>query len=73
MLDRVKETGSIGEPLYEDICAAYINEKNRPEIFAGRYGLSSKDTTPAQLKAVYRQPAAGSSPRTTSPSASRTM
>ena len=53
VLDRVKEIGSIGEPLYEDICAAYINDKNRPEIFAGRYGLSSKDTTPAQIKAVY--------------------
>ena len=36
VLDRVKEIGSIGEPLYEDICAAYINDKNRPEIFAGR-------------------------------------
>ena len=53
VLDRVKEIGSIGEPLYEDICAAYINDKNRPEIFAGRYGLSSKDTTPAQIKGVY--------------------
>ena len=53
VLDRVKEAGSIGEPLYEDICAAYINEADRPLIFAGRYGLSSKDTTPAQLKAVF--------------------
>ena len=53
VLDRVKEIGSIGEPLYEDICAAYINDKDRPEIYAGRYGLSSKDTTPAQIKAVY--------------------
>ena len=53
VLDRVKEIGSIGEPLYEDICAAYINESDRPAIYAGRYGLSSKDTTPAQLKAVF--------------------
>ena len=53
VLDRVKEIGSIGEPLYEDICAAYINENDRPAIYAGRYGLSSKDTTPAQLKAVF--------------------
>ena len=53
MLDRVKEMGSIGEPLYEDVCAAFINEKTRPEIYAGRYGLSGKDTTPAQLKAVF--------------------
>ena len=53
VLDRVKEMGSIGEPLYEDVCAAFINERTRPEIYAGRYGLSSKDTTPAQLKAVF--------------------
>ena len=53
VLDRVKEIGSIGEPLYEDICAAYINESDRPAIYAGRYGLSSKDTTPAQIKAVF--------------------
>ncbi len=53
VLDRVKEAGSIGEPLYEDICAAYINDPARPLIYAGRFGLSSKDTTPAQLKAVY--------------------
>ena len=53
VLDRVKEIGSIGEPLYEDICASYINDDHRPQIFAGRYGLSSKDTTPNQIKAVY--------------------
>ena len=53
VLDRVKEAGSIGEPLYEDICAAYINDANRPMIYAGRFGLSSKDTTPAQIKAVF--------------------
>jgi len=53
VLDRVKEAGSIGEPLYEDICAAYINDQSRPMIYAGRFGLSSKDTTPAQIKAVF--------------------
>ena len=53
VMDRVKELGSVGEPLYEDVCAAYINEADRPAIYAGRYGLSSKDTTPAQIKAVY--------------------
>ena len=53
VLDRVKEAGSIGEPLYEDVCAAYINDASRPAIYAGRFGLSSKDTTPAQLKAVF--------------------
>lgn len=53
VLDRTKELGAIGEPLYEDICTAYANAKERPDIYAGRYGLSSKDTTPAQIKAVY--------------------
>jgi pyruvate-ferredoxin/flavodoxin oxidoreductase len=53
VLDRVKEAGSVGEPLYEDICASYINDNARPQIYAGRYGLSSKDTTPAQIKAVF--------------------
>lgn len=53
VIDRLKEIGAIGEPLYEDVCTAYINEMNKPEIFAGRYGLSSKDTTPAQIKAVF--------------------
>lgn len=53
VLDRVKEIGAVGEPLYEDICTAYANRKDVPELYAGRYGLSSKDTTPAQIKAVY--------------------
>lgn len=53
VLDRLKEIGSVGEPLYEDVCTAYINEKEKPYIYAGRYGLSSKDTTPAQIKAVF--------------------
>lgn len=53
VLDRLKEMGALGEPLYEDVCTAYINEKEKPEIYAGRYGLSSKDTTPAQIKAVF--------------------
>ncbi|WP_312650680.1 pyruvate:ferredoxin (flavodoxin) oxidoreductase [Aminipila sp.] len=53
VLDRLKEIGALGEPLYEDVCTAYINEENKPKILAGRYGLSSKDTTPAQIKAVF--------------------
>ncbi len=53
VLDRLKEIGALGDPLYEDVCTAYINEERKPEIYAGRYGLSSKDTTPAQLKAVF--------------------
>ncbi len=53
VLDRTKEPGSLGEPLYEDICTAYTNRENAPKIYAGRYGLSSKDVTPAQMIAVF--------------------
>ena len=54
VLDRTKEPGAIGEPLYEDVCTA-LAEAGRSgiKVLAGRYGLSSKDTTPAQMKAVY--------------------
>jgi pyruvate-ferredoxin/flavodoxin oxidoreductase len=53
VLDRTKEPGSLGEPLYLDIKAAYQGKENAPLIVGGRYGLSSKDTTPAQIIAVY--------------------
>ncbi|WBW95489.1 pyruvate:ferredoxin (flavodoxin) oxidoreductase [Oceanirhabdus sp. W0125-5] len=53
VLDRTKEPGSTGEPLYLDIRDAYYNEENRPVIVGGRFGLGSKDTTPAQIVAVY--------------------
>ncbi len=53
VLDRTKEPGSLGEPLYQDICTAFIENENAPKIVAGRYGLSSKDFTPAQVVAVY--------------------
>lgn len=54
VLDRVKEVGSVGEPLYTDICSAYVNsDGTAPKIYGGRYGLSSKDTTPAQIMAVF--------------------
>ena len=53
VLDRTKEPGSAGEPLYQDICTVY-QEKGIPmEIVSGRYGLSSKDTTPGQILAVF--------------------
>ena len=54
VLDRTKEPGAIGEPLFEDVCTAF-NECGIKDvkILAGRYGLSSKDTTPAQMKAVF--------------------
>ena len=51
VLDRTKEPGSIGEPLYLDITAA-LKDKNI-EIYGGRYGLSSKNTNPACIKAIY--------------------
>ncbi len=58
VLDRVKEAGAVGEPLYEDVCSAYNEFDGRfegklPVIVSGRYGLSSKDTDPACIKAVY--------------------
>ena len=54
VLDRTKEPGSLGEPLYLDIVAALKGSKFEScEIFAGRYGLGSKDTIPADIIAVY--------------------
>ncbi len=53
VLDRTKESGSIGEPLYLDVLAALNEFCTNMKIYSGRYGLSSKDTTPAQIFAVY--------------------
>jgi pyruvate-ferredoxin/flavodoxin oxidoreductase len=53
VLDRTKEPGSLGEPLYQDICTVFYGQKKQPVVVGGRYGLSSKDTTPTQIKAVY--------------------
>ena len=54
VLDRTKEPGALGEPLYLDVVAALKGTKfNDTPIFSGRYGLGSKDTTPAQIVAVY--------------------
>ena len=54
VLDRTKEPGALGEPLYLDVVAALKGSKfNDTPIFTGRYGLGSKDTTPAQIVAVY--------------------
>ncbi len=52
-LDRTKEPGSPGEPLYMDIRSLYYRKENAPVIVGGRYGLGSKDTTPTMLKGVY--------------------
>ncbi|WP_312448396.1 pyruvate:ferredoxin (flavodoxin) oxidoreductase [Lacrimispora sp.] len=54
VLDRTKEPGSLGEPLYLDIVAALKGTKfDQVKILTGRYGLGSKDTTPTQIVAVY--------------------
>ena len=53
VLDRTKEPGSLGEPLYLDICNLFYGKENAPVIVGGRYGLGSKDTTPTHIKAVF--------------------
>jgi pyruvate-ferredoxin/flavodoxin oxidoreductase len=61
VLDRTKESGSAGEPLYQDVVTALMEEtaagrshlKTLPQVLTGRYGLSSKEFTPAMVKAVY--------------------
>ncbi|MBR6400441.1 MAG: pyruvate:ferredoxin (flavodoxin) oxidoreductase, partial [Firmicutes bacterium] len=54
VLDRTKEPGSLGEPLYQDVCTAFFHSDRKPEIIGGRFGLGSKDTTPADIIAVYK-------------------
>ncbi|PYG87807.1 pyruvate-ferredoxin/flavodoxin oxidoreductase [Ruminiclostridium sufflavum DSM 19573] len=53
VLDRTKEPGSLGEPLYLDVKAALYETGNAPLVVGGRYGLGSKDTTPSDIKAVF--------------------
>ncbi len=53
VLDRTKEPGAEGEPLYLDVCSAFYGNADAPVIVSGRYGLASKDTTPAQLISVF--------------------
>lgn len=53
VLDRTKEPGATGEPLYLDVKDVFYGKANAPVIVGGRYGLSSKDTTPAQIVAVF--------------------
>ncbi|MBP3629495.1 MAG: pyruvate:ferredoxin (flavodoxin) oxidoreductase, partial [Anaerotignum sp.] len=53
VLDRTKEPGSQGEPLYMDVCTAMFEAEEAPVVVGGRYGLGSKDVTPAQFLAVY--------------------
>ncbi len=53
VLDRTKELGANGEPLHLDICEIFYRKENAPIIVGGRYGLSSKDTTPVQIITVF--------------------
>ncbi|MBQ0128098.1 MAG: pyruvate:ferredoxin (flavodoxin) oxidoreductase [Bacteroidales bacterium] len=53
VLDRTKEPGSMGEPLFEDICTAVCTSGRAIKVIGGRYGLSSKDTDPGQILAVF--------------------
>ena len=53
VLDRTKEPGATGEPLYMDVKDAFYDQENRPLIVGGRYGLGSHDTTPAQIISVF--------------------
>lgn len=53
VLDRTKEPGANGEPLYLDIKEIFYDRKEKPMILGGRFGLSSKDTTPAMMMSVY--------------------
>ena len=53
VLDRTKEPGATGEPLYLDVRDCFYGKENAPLIVGGRYGLGSKDTTPAQILSVY--------------------
>jgi len=63
VLDRTKEPGSVGEPLYQDVITALVegrggNGKPLPQVIGGRYGLSSKEFTPAMVAAIYDELAA---------------
>lgn len=53
VLDRTKEQGANGDPLYLDVVEAFYNATEKPIIIGGRYGLSSKDTTPAHILSVF--------------------
>ena len=53
VIDRTKEPGCNGEPLYLDVCSAFYGKENAPKIVGGRYGLASKDVTPSDIKAIY--------------------
>ena len=53
VLDRTKEPGALGDPLYQDVCTAFMERAKVPTIINGRYGLGSKEFTPSMVKAVF--------------------
>ncbi|MGN0008655.1 MAG: pyruvate:ferredoxin (flavodoxin) oxidoreductase, partial [Desulfovibrionaceae bacterium] len=53
VLDRTKEPGSLGDPLFQDVCTAFVEKGVSAKLVAGRYGLGSKDFTPGMAKAVF--------------------
>lgn len=53
VLDRTKEPGAVGEPLYQDVCTTFYETGLAPKVVGGRYGLGSKEFTPAMVKAVF--------------------
>ncbi|MGE5561636.1 MAG: pyruvate:ferredoxin (flavodoxin) oxidoreductase [Chloroflexota bacterium] len=58
VLDRTKEPGSLGEPLYEDVCTVFAEKRQVPVIVGGRYGLGSKEFNPSMVLAIYKNLAA---------------
>ncbi|MBI9087518.1 MAG: pyruvate:ferredoxin (flavodoxin) oxidoreductase, partial [Desulfobacterales bacterium] len=58
VLDRTKEPGALGDPLYQDLCTAFVEKGKMPKILGGRYGLGSKEFTPAMVKSVFDNMAA---------------
>ncbi|MGB7918721.1 MAG: 2-oxoacid:acceptor oxidoreductase family protein, partial [Desulfobacterales bacterium] len=61
VLDRTKEPGALGDPLYTDICTAYMERSQTPKILGGRYGLGSKEFNPSMVKAIFDNMAASES------------
>jgi pyruvate-ferredoxin/flavodoxin oxidoreductase len=53
VLDRTKEPGALGDPLYQDVCTAFMERSESPTIINGRYGLGSKEFNPSMVKAVF--------------------
>ncbi|MDD3312231.1 pyruvate:ferredoxin (flavodoxin) oxidoreductase [Pseudodesulfovibrio sp.] len=53
VLDRTKEPGALGDPLFQDVCTVFLEKGEGPKVVAGRYGLGSKEFTPAMVKAVF--------------------